>query len=94
MEATLRAQIVREIEAALSGGPVVVVATAVSAGAPPRAIVGEKVLVRRDGSSAGTLGDALLDTAVIEAAHAMFTANPRVEMQRSCCRCSRRRRAS
>ncbi|MCK9486633.1 MAG: XdhC/CoxI family protein [Dehalococcoidia bacterium] len=81
MDAPLQARIMQEIEDALAGGAPVVVATAVSAGEPPRLSVGHKVVVRRDGSSEGSLGDAAVDAAVLETAAAMFTTVPRVAMQ-------------
>jgi len=81
MEPALRLQIVREIEAALAGGPVVAVATVVSAGEPARVTPGEKLLVHGEGPYSGTLGDLAADRTIAEAARAMFTANPRLAMQ-------------
>ena len=81
MDAALRARMVQEIEDALGGGVPVIVVTAVSPGEPPRLIVGEKVIVRRDGSHEGSLGDSGADRAAVRAATTMFTTLPRVTMQ-------------
>ena len=81
MDAETRARIVEEIERALGGGPLVVTATVTVSGDPPIAPPGEKMLVARDGSRLGTLGDAALDDAVHEVALSVFTDFPRVVMQ-------------
>ncbi len=81
MDAETRARIVQEIEAALAGGPLAVSATVTSGGEPSLATPGEKMLVRRDGSQVGTLGDATLDEAVHGVALAVFTDFPRVALQ-------------
>src|SRR5690606_1183855 len=77
----LRARIVQAIEGALGGDEPVAVATAVSAGEPALLEVGAKVLVRRDGSQQGSLGDAGTDVAVVRAAAEMFATVPRLTMQ-------------
>lgn len=69
--------IIEAIEAALAGGPPVVVATVVSggtAGLTP----GAKMLVRGEGHTLGSLGSAEADEAIGEVALAAFTAMPRV----------------
>ena len=81
MDAEIRARIVEEIEGALSGGALVVTATVTAGGEPSIAAAGEKMLVRRDGTRVGTLGDAALDDVVHEAAVAVFTDIARVAMQ-------------
>jgi xanthine dehydrogenase accessory factor len=53
-----------EVADAIAGGPLVLVATVVAAPAGSTAVVGEKMLVRRDGSVVGALGDAVLEEAV------------------------------
>ena len=78
MDAATRAGIVEEIERALGGGPLVVVATVVEGGAPEIAAPGEKLLVRPDATTLGTLGSAAIDAAVLQAATAVFTEFPRV----------------
>jgi xanthine dehydrogenase accessory factor len=57
------ARILAEVAGALEGGPPVLVATVI-AGPPGTDAVGSKMLVRPNGSSEGTLGDASLDRAV------------------------------
>ena len=78
MDAATRAGIVDEIERALAGGPLVVVATVVEGGTPEIAASGEKLLVRRDAATLGSLGSPAIDAAVIEAATAVSTEFPRV----------------
>jgi len=81
MDPQTRMQIIEAIEAALAGGPLVVTATVTSAGDPPVATPGDKMLVGRDGHRLGTLGDAALDEAVHEVALGTFTEFPRIVMQ-------------
>ena len=81
MDTATRIQIMDEIEAALGGGALVVTATVTSGGEAGIAMPGEKLLVRRDGSRLGTVGDAALDDAVYEVANAVFTEFPRVVLQ-------------
>lgn len=81
MDHGTRARIVEEIERALAGGALVVAATVTDGGDPPIAPPGEKLLVRRDGSVLGSLGDAAVDGAVLEAASAVFTDFPRIGVQ-------------
>ncbi len=81
MDAALRVRIVQEIEGALGGHAPVVVATVVSAGEPPRLVVGHKVIVRRDGSHEGSLGHGGADASVVRVAESMFGTVPRVGMQ-------------
>ena len=83
MDAATRAGIVDEIERALAGGPLVVVATVVEGGTPEIAAPGEKLLVRRDATTLGSLGpgaqgSAPIDAAVLGAATAVFTEFPHV----------------
>ena len=81
MDAATRMQIMGEIESALAGGAVVVTATVTSGGEASIAAPGEKMLVRRDGSRLGTLGDDALDDAVHTIAAAVFTDFPRMMLQ-------------
>lgn len=69
--------IIEAIEAALAGGAPVVVATVVSGGTAGLA-PGAKLLVRGEGHTVGSLGDAEADEAISEVALAAFTAMPRV----------------
>lgn len=81
MDPADRARIVEEVERALAGGAPIAVATATTAGEPPLLTPGDKLLVRTDGSSVGTLGDAVLDAPVVEAAQEALSALPRVNAQ-------------
>jgi xanthine dehydrogenase accessory factor len=65
---TTAARILSEIAAALEGGPPVLVATVIAAPTNAAATLGAKMLVRPDGSSAGELGDAKLEAAVLSEA--------------------------
>lgn len=69
--------LVDAIEAALTGGPPVAVATVVTGG-PPGLAAGAKLLVRADGRTLGSLGSAEADEALQEIAVAAFTAMPRI----------------
>lgn len=60
----LVARINDAVTAALEGGAPVLVATVVAAPAGSEALVGEKMLVRRDGSTEGGLGSETLEAAV------------------------------
>ncbi len=73
--------IIEEIERALGGGETVAVATVTEAGEPPFLTLGEKLLVRRDGSGAGGFGDAAVDEAVRALAAEAIGALPRIAMQ-------------
>lgn len=64
MARALTSSILAEVNAALEGGPPVLVATLIAAPADASAHVGSKMLLRPDGSSAGRLGDSALDAAV------------------------------
>ena len=69
--------IVEAIEAALAGGPPVVVATVVTGGAADLA-PGAKMLVRGDGRTLGSLGSVEADEAIRDVGVASFTAMPRI----------------
>jgi xanthine dehydrogenase accessory factor len=56
--------ILAEVTAALEGGPPVLVATVIAAPPDAPALPGAKMLLRPDGSTTGTFGDAALDAAV------------------------------
>lgn len=71
------AALVDAIEAALTGGPPVAVATVVTGSAVGLA-AGAKLLVRADGRTLGSLGSAEADEALQEIAVAAFTAMPRI----------------
>lgn len=81
MDVQTRMQIVQEIEAALEGGPLVVTATVTAPGEPQVATPGDKMLVRKDGTRLGSLGDPVLDDAVHEVATAALTEFPRIVLQ-------------
>ena len=71
MTGGLKANILSAVNAALEGGPPVLVATVIAAPADAAAHVGSKMLVRPDGSSTSGLGDRALEAAVLaEAADA------------------------
>jgi xanthine/CO dehydrogenase XdhC/CoxF family maturation factor len=74
-------QIVEAIDAALGGDEAVVVATVTSAGAGTSAQPGEKMLVRRDGSTLGEISDPALGSAVLENAGRVFDAFPRITVE-------------
>jgi xanthine dehydrogenase accessory factor len=59
------AEIAREVLAAMQGGPPVVTATVVQADARGDVRPGDKLLVRADGSTAGSLGGGALQDAVV-----------------------------
>ena len=62
------ARIAEEVLAAMSGGRPVVTASVISAPPAGEAAVGDKMLVRPDGSRLGGLGGGRLEDAVAEAA--------------------------
>ena len=76
-------EILTEVERALGGGVPVAVATVMDVGEQPVLVVGTKMLVRRDaeGTVVGSIDGGLVDTAVQEAAQAVFEAFPRVPLQ-------------
>jgi xanthine dehydrogenase accessory factor len=71
-EAALVAQINAEIIAALEGAGPVLVATIVAAPPGSAATLGEKMLVRPDGSALGSLGDIAIQAAVLREAPEAF----------------------
>ena len=73
--------ILEAIERALGGGETVAVATVTEAGDPAFLPLGEKLLVRRDGSGLGGFGDAAVDEAVRVLATEAIGALPRIAMQ-------------
>lgn len=72
MARTQTANILAEVNAALEGGPPVLVATVIAAPPGAPATVGSKMLVRPDGSTAGGLGDQTLEAAVLAEAPDAF----------------------
>ena len=66
------ARILAEVMAAREGGPGVVVATVIAAPPEVLASVGAKLLLRRDGSSLGSLGGGPLEAAVMADAEEAF----------------------
>lgn len=79
MDAALRLRIVRAVEGALAGGPMVAVATVVTGGEAGLLTPGEKLLVHADGACEGSLGSAAADAAVLPIVREMFTARPRMD---------------
>jgi xanthine dehydrogenase accessory factor len=77
----VRAQIAQEIVRASNDGPAVAVATVLRApdGAQPAA--GEKLLVRADGTRAGSLGGGAFEEAVAADCHAALTRRPRTQVE-------------
>ena len=71
-----RTQIAEEMVGAAQGGPAVAVATVIRAAHGASPAVGEKLLVRADGSRLGSL--AALEEAIAAAAHAALTRLPRM----------------
>ncbi len=65
VSADVAAQILAEVMAAQSAGPAVVLATVIQAPAESSVAVGAKLLLRRDGSSLGSLGGGPLEAAVL-----------------------------
>ena len=72
MAQTSTARILAEIAAALEGGSPVLVATVIAAPAGAPAEIGAKMLVRPDGSSAGSIGDEALEAVVLAEAPDAF----------------------
>ena len=64
------AEIAEEVLRAMAGGPAVVTAVVISAPAGGQAAVGDKMLVRADGSRLGGLGSGTLEEAVVAACRA------------------------
>lgn len=62
MSESAASRIADEIMGALEGGPAVLVATVIAG--PPTASAGAKLLLRRDGSTLSSLGEAALDRAI------------------------------
>ena len=77
----IRLQIAEEVVRATRAGPPVAVATVVRApdGATPA--LGEKLLVRGDGSRTGSLGGGALEEAVAADCHAALTRRPREQVE-------------
>lgn len=74
---TFQQQLLDEVLKALQGGPPVVVATVVRAPAEAPVAMGQKLLVRSDGSTLGSFGGGPLEAAVIEDAQKARTEVPR-----------------
>jgi len=72
-----RVEIARELVLAARGGPAVALATVIGAPADGSPAVGEKLLVRRDGSRLGSLGGGALEDAVAADCQAALTRRPR-----------------
>ncbi len=70
--ASIASRILAEVMRAAEGGPPIFVATVVSAGEAAAASLGAKMLVRRDGATIGSLGDPVLDAAIVRDADAIF----------------------
>ena len=81
MSEDARARLVEEIQSALEGGPAVAVATVIDGGEQAALALGAKLLVRRDGSTLGSLERDAAEAAVREAALAALSERPRVEAQ-------------
>jgi xanthine dehydrogenase accessory factor len=70
--ASLAAQIAAEVLRASEGGPPLFVATVIDADRIGGGHAGQKMLVRQDGTTLGTLGAPVLDAAVVRDAAAIF----------------------
>ncbi|MDA0353330.1 MAG: XdhC/CoxI family protein [Chloroflexi bacterium] len=81
MDIEAQIAITEAIEAALEGGPAVLVATVTGSGDPPWLEPGAKLLVRPDGARIGGLGPAPVDDAVAEHAIEAHTAYPRIAVE-------------
>lgn len=77
----VRAQVAQEVVLAAQGGPPVAVATVIRAPEGAHPAVGEKLLVRADGSRLESLGGGALDEAVAADAHAALTRLPRRQVE-------------
>ena len=79
----VRSQIVEIIEEALSGGETVAVATVIDLGEQDDQgiTLGGKMLVRKDGSTVGSIGGGAIEESVREAAVGAFDERPRLEAQ-------------
>ena len=75
-----KAQITQEVVQAARGGPPVAVATIIRAPEGTSPGVGEKLLVRADGSRLGSLGGELEEAAAADA-HAALSQVPRIQVQ-------------
>ena len=76
-----RAQIAQELVRAAQGGPAIAVATVIRAPEGARPAVGEKLLVRADGSRLGSLGGEALEEAAAADSHAALTRLPRTQVE-------------
>jgi xanthine dehydrogenase accessory factor len=74
-------QMLEAIEAALTGGGVLVVATVTDAGAHETLTVGAKMGVRGDDTALGGLGDGVVDAEVVRVARDQLSSFPRVTAQ-------------
>lgn len=77
----VRAQVAAEVVRASREGPAVAVATVVRAPDGAAARMGDKLLVRADGSRLGSLGGGALDEAVAADCHAALTQLPRTAVE-------------
>lgn len=77
----VREQIAHEVVRAARGGPPVAVATAIRAPEGAQPAMGDKLLVRRDGSRLGSLGGGALEEAVAADCHAALTRLPRSQVE-------------
>ena len=79
----VRTQIVEIIEEALSGGEAVAVATVIDLGeqGDQGILLGGKMLVRKDGSTVGSIGGGAIEEAVRESAVGALEERPRLEAQ-------------
>ena len=76
-----RAQIAQEVVRAARGGAPVVVATVIRGPQESRPAVGEKLLVRADGSRLGSLAGGELEEAIAADSHAALTRLPRKQVE-------------
>ena len=81
MDTDTRIAIADQIEAALEGGPALVVATVTGSGDPPWLQPGDKLLVHADRSRLGSLGHPTVDDQVSTIAAEMQTAYPRIAVE-------------
>ena len=81
MDIETQIAIADRIEAALDGGPAVIVATVTGSGDPPWLEPGDKLLVAADGSTLGGLGAEAVDRTVATVAEEMRRSFPRIAVE-------------
>ncbi len=77
------AEIAQEVVRASKGGPAVAVATVIRAQEGSKAALGEKLLVRADGSRLGSLGGGALEEAIAADCQEAMTRLPRIHVESS-----------